>query len=161
MPDLKPIDLSSATAVDTLSGADASAAIDGDVYRTWEAPSGQASVVVDLGRIQTVSAIGNYPRIITRPQKSADPETYAKWREDHHSATIPTAFEVYTSVDGTTYEKQTDGIFRMFGGENIVTFAPTNARYVRLDLLSTVGKDAFPRIYENAKCSIGNLAVFA
>jgi len=160
-PDLTPIDLSSATAVDTLSGADASAAIDGDVYHTWEVPSGQASLVIDLGRVQTVSAIGNYPRIITRPLKSADPEAYARWREDHDSATIPTSFEVYTSVDGTTYEKQADGIFRMFGGENIVTFAPTNARFVRLDLLSTVGKDAFPRIYENANCSIGNLAVFA
>lgn len=159
-PDLTPIDLETATAVDLLTGADASAAIDGDVYHTWEAPTEKASVAVDLKGVRTVSAIGYYPRIITRPSKTADPEGYAQWREDRYSATLPTQFEVFTSVDGVNYEKQAEDISRMFGGENVVTFSPTSARYVRLDLHSTVGADAFPQIYGDAKCSIGNLAVF-
>ena len=62
--------------------------------------------------------------------------------------------------DGKTFDKQAEGIFRQFGCETIVTFTRTPARYVRLDILSTVGADALPHLYSNVKCSIGNLTVF-
>lgn len=159
-PTLTLMDLSAATAVDLLTGCDASAAIDGDVSHVWEAQTGKASIVIDLQDVHTVSALGNYPRIVARPSQSADPEAWATWREDDYTATMPTAFAIYTSPDGISYEKKSEGIFRMFGGENIVTFEPTRARYVRLDILSTVGADALPHLYGNAKCSIANLSIF-
>jgi len=160
-PTLTPVDMSRATAVDALTGCDASAAIDGDVTHTWEGQTGKASIVIDLHDVHEVTALGNYPRIVARPSKTEDPEAWAKWREDTDTATIPTAYAIYTSTDGVSYEKQTEGIFRTFGGENIVTFARTNARYVRLDILSTVGADALPHLYGDVKCSIGNLTVFS
>ncbi len=156
---LSAIDLSNATAVDILTGEDASAAIDGDVYNVWEGKNTKASIVIDMQQLHTVSAIGYYPRPVEKPPKT-QPELRTKWREDDYTATLPTAFAIYTSIDGTKYEKKADGIFRTFGGETVVTFENTQARYVRFDVLSTVGADSLPHLYGNAKCSIGNLLFF-
>lgn len=158
-PTLTPIDMSNATAVDILSGCDASAAISEDVYDVWEAKSGKASIVIDLQNIYTVSAISAYPRPVEKPPKS-EPQLRAKWKEDDYTSTIPTKFAVYTGIDGINYEKQTEGVFRIFGGENIVNFDQTQARYVRLDILSTVGADSVPSLYGNSKCSVANITVF-
>ena len=48
----------------------------------------------------------------------------------------------------------------MFGGENIFTFEPTKARYVRFDVLSTVGKDNVPKNYGESKVGIANITIF-
>ena len=58
------------------------------------------------------------------------------------------------------HHRITDGICRMFGGENIFTFEPTKAKYVRFDILSTVGHDAVPHLWGDAKCSVANLTLF-
>lgn len=159
-PCVIPVDMSSATAVDTLSGCDATAAIDGDVYNPWESKGKKASILIDLQKIQKVSAVGSYPRIVEKPSKVTDPEAWAKWREYDYTPSLPTAFTIYTSVDGNKYEKRTEGILRVFGGESIITFESAEARYVRFDILSTVGTDSLPHLYGEANCSVGNLTVY-
>ncbi len=159
-PDVKPIDMTKATAVDVLTGADASGAIDGDVYKPWEANSGKASIVIDLKEEKTLKALGIYPRMVVRPSKSKDYENWLVWREPDFASTLLTRFEIHTSVDGKTYEKRVESTCRMFGGENIITFDTTKARYVRFDILSTVGADAAPHLWGNAKCSVANLTLF-
>lgn len=155
-PSITPVDMSKATAIDILTGEDASAVIDGDVYNTWTARSEKASVLIDLKDEYNVCALGNYPRIINRVPRAENP----KWCEADYSSTIPTSFEIYTSVDGISFEKRAEGISRMFGGENVVTFEKTLARYVRFDVLSNVGCDSVPHRYGNAISAIGNLTVF-
>jgi hypothetical protein len=157
---LSPVDMSKATAVDLLTSDDAYTAIDGNVHNVWKAQSNQASILVDLQKTYSISALGIYPQIVAKPSKLKEPEAWAKWQEDEYTSTLPTSFEVYTSIDGKIYQKQSDGIFRIFGGENVIEFKRTSAKYVRLDILSTVGKDALPRLYGNAKCTVGNLTVF-
>ena len=159
-PELTPADMSRATAVDVLTGEDASAAIDGDVYTSWEAKSEKASIVVDLGEAKRIKALGVYPRMIVRPSKSREYDKWLVWREPDFASTLPTEFAIYASADGEDYEKCADGVLRMFGGENIFTFEPKTARYLRFDILSTVGRDATPHLYANAKCSVANLTVF-
>ena len=159
-PEITPIDMTGATAVDALTGDDAAGAIDGNVYEPWEARTGKASIVIDLGKECEIKALGLYPRMIVRPSKSREYEKWLVWREPDFSSTLPTSIAVYASVDGKTYEKCTDGICRMFGGENIFTFEPTKAKYVRFDILSTVGHDAVPHLWGDAKCSVANLTLF-
>jgi hypothetical protein len=159
-PDITPIDMSGTTATDILTGEDASGAIDGDVYTVWEAKGGKASIVIDLKEEKEVKALGLYPRMIVRPSKSNDYENWLVWREPDFASTLPTSIEIYASVDGENYEKCTDGTCRIFGGENIFTFDATKARYVRLDILSTVGSDAVPHLYPDVKCSVANLTLF-
>lgn len=159
-PELTPIDMTGVTAVDALTGDDASGAIDGNVYEPWEARTGKASIVIDLGKECEIKALGLYPRMIVRPSKSREYEKWLVWREPDFASTLPTSFEIYTSVDGNNYEKRTDGICRMFGGENIFTFEPTKAKYVRFDILSTVGHDAVPHLWGDAKCSVANITLF-
>jgi hypothetical protein len=159
-PKLTPIDLSEATAVDILTGADASGAIDGDVYTPWEAESGKASIVIDLKCEKEIKALGLYPRMVVRPSKSREYEKWLVWREPDFSSTLPTNIAIYASLDGEVYEKCTDGLCRMFGGENVFTFEPTKARYLRFDILSTVGHDATPHLFGDAKCSVANLTLF-
>lgn len=159
-PELTPIDISGADAVDILTGDDASGAIDGDVYTPWEAKGEKASILIDLKEEKEIKALGLYPRMIVRPSKSREYEKWLVWREPDFASTLPTDIAIYASVDGKTFEKCADGSCRMFGGENIFTFEPTKARYVRFDILSTVGRDAAPHLYGNAKCSVANLTLF-
>lgn len=159
-PMLTPVDLQNATAVDILTGCDASAAINGDVYDLWEAQSGRASIVIDMKDVHTLRAVGNYPRILAKPSRLREPELWKDWREDEFTSSIPTDYAVYTSLDGKNYQKQSAGVFRMFGGETLVTFEPTKARYVRFDVLSTVGNSSLPHLYGNAKCTVANITLF-
>lgn len=159
-PDITPIDMTGVTAFDVLNGEDASAAIDGDVYTPWEAKTGKASIVIDLKTEKAIKALGLYPRMIVRPSKSREYEKWLVWREPDFASTLPTNIEIYASLDGENYEKCTDGLCRMFGGENIFTFDTVRARYVRFDILSTVGRDAAPQLWGDAKCSVANLTLF-
>ena len=159
-PDITPIDMTGATAFDILNGEDAQGAINGDVYTPWEAKTGKASIVISLKEEKEIKALGLYPRMIVRPSKSTEYEKWLVWREPDFASTLPTSIEIYSSVDGEHYQKCTDAICRIFGGENVFTFDTTRARYVRLDILSTVGHDAVPHLYPNAKCSVANITLF-
>lgn len=158
--ELKPIDLKNATAIDVLTNDDASVLIDGNVYNSWEVQSGKASVVIDLKEVREVCALGCYPRVVIRPSRKNNPEAAKNWRESDYTSAMPSEYEIYTSVDGKNYEKKTDGVIRVFGRENIIEFEKTSARYVRFDVLSTVGDSTVPKTYGNSKCALGNLALF-
>lgn len=159
-PKLTPIDLGDAAVTDALTGEDASAATDGNVYNPWEGQSGKASILIDMKQAKKVSAVGFYPLIVEKPSRKKDPEAWAVWREDQYTPKLPTEFAIYTSTDGKDFHKKTDGILRVFGGETIVEFETTSARYVRVDVLSTVGADSLPHLYGNAKCTVGNVSLF-
>ena len=49
---------------------------------------------------------------------------------------------------------------RVFADENIIYFPKTEARYVRFDVLTTVGKYSENPDYSNANVAIGNLTIF-
>ena len=65
-----------------------------------------------MQQLHTVSAIGYYPRPVEKPPKT-QPELRTKWREDDYTATLPTAFAIYTSIDGTKYEKKQTVFFAL------------------------------------------------
>ena len=73
---------------------------------------------------------------------------------------IPCRIAIYTSADGVHFEKRTDACCRVFADEEIYRFAPTKARFVRFDLLETVGSFSGNPDYLDAKAAIGNLTIF-
>ena len=52
-------------------------------------------------------------------------------------------YRISVSNDGETFTQVARGVFRSFGGEEIVRFAPCTARFLRLEILSTCGKASF------------------
>ena len=154
---LTPVSVDGFTVIDTVSGKDAAVAIDGDPANTWIAEGETASLVVDMQSEYEISAVGLYPRIINRVLPSVDPKRSAL----PFMASLATEYALSVSLDGEHYKTCAKGICRVFGAENIISFPKCRARYMRLDLLSTVGRDLAPRGFEGEKLAIGNLSIFA
>lgn len=155
-PDVAPIDMSRCTAVELVSGADASAVIDGDPENTWEADNDAPSILIDMKEELEISAVGNYNRILDRKKIEVNLTKFSYL----FTAGIPTDIEVWTSLDGKNFEKRARAKNRAFSGEQIITFERIRARYLRFDVLSTVGNDNVPKNYGGTNVGIGNIAIF-
>ena len=53
-----------------------------------------------------------------------------------------------------------DATVRIFGNEQIYPFPPVKAKYVKFDVLSTVGTDSYEKKYSHGNVCIGNLTLF-
>ncbi len=155
-PEITPIDMSGASALDLLTGEDAATVIDGDPDNFWASKSNEACLVIDLKEQRVISALGYYVRRVIR---STSPIDISK-ESMKITAGFPTRVRISTSVDGVDYTEATVVNCRIFSGEQIITFDKTNARYLKFEVLSTVGKDNVPKPYEMTNISIGNLAIF-
>ena len=155
-PDLCEIDLTGATATDILTGNDAARLINRDVNDFWEADSNEACVVIDLKQEQKISALGNYPRRVTRESSPYDLSKFST----RITAGFPTKIRISTSLDGNDYTVCAEELCRVFGDEQIITFDTISARYVKFEVLSTVGKDNAPKPYADTHITIGNISLF-
>lgn len=155
-PDITPIDMSDASAVDILTGNDASVIIDGDPNNYWESESNKACIVIDLAKTCEISALGNYFRRVLRETSPFD--------LTHFSTKItggfPTRVRISTSIDGNNYTVVAETNCRAFSGEQIITFDKVFARYVKFEVLSTVGLDTVPKPYADTNITIGNISLF-
>ena len=154
--ELTPIDMSRATAVDILTGYDASAAIDGNANNHWDAFYDKASIVIDLKDDREICALGHYVRRVTRESSPFDLSKFST----KITAGFPTKLRVSTSTDGVSYTAKAEVTCRIFSGEQMIPFEKTTARYVKFEILSTVGTDTLPKNYGGTKTSIGNISLF-
>ena len=131
--DLRPVDPTNFKAIDG-EGRDASVLVDGDTLTSYTADGTSFTVTIDMGEKLRVQALGNYAALIDIN------EIRAKGiKSDCVEAAFPVDYRIATSVDGKNYTTVGEGIFRAFAGEEIVRFDPTDARFVRLEILSTTG----------------------
>lgn len=151
---LVPLSKDGCTAVDVKSGKDASVVINNNPYDPWFAEGATCSVLIDLQEPKKIAALGHYPRIFDKIFKRLGIDTRDM------IAQFPSRYEIHTSMDGVTFEKQAEGRFLVFGGEEIIRFPEHSARYVRLDVLSTTGLESARKIYADAKVAISELTVF-
>ena len=151
---LQPIDAKDFTAVETVSGKDASVAINGDPLDTFHADQKTASVLIDMKNEKSISAVGLVSPYVLRIKVGDHYET------SEPIESIPCRIAIYTSADGVHFEKRTDACCRIFADEEIYRFAPTKARFVRFDILETVGSFSGNPDYLDAKAAIGNLTIF-
>ncbi len=154
LPEVRPLAMQGFTATEKESGADASLSINGDPFAAYHAESKTPSILIDMKESKRVSALGLFPPYVLRTRV-----------DDHYELSepiesIPAEIEIYTSADGITFEKKAYAYCRVFADENIIRFDPTDARYVRFDVLTTVGAYSGKAEYADAKAAIGNLTVF-
>ena len=69
-------------------------------------------------------------------------------------------YRISTSLDGFNFTTVKEGCIRIFGSEEILSFPTTLARFIRFEILSTVGARSGQDIFKNAKPSIAELTVF-
>jgi hypothetical protein len=141
---------------DILTGNDAARLINRDVNDFWEADSNEACVIIDLKEEQKISALGNYPRRVTRESSPYDLTKFST----RITAGFPTKIRVSASLDGNDYTVCAEAICRVFGDEQIITFNTVTARYIKFEVLSTVGKDNVPKPYADTHITIGNISLF-
>lgn len=150
---ITPISSEKFTAYDRISGKDARSVIDGDLNNFWLGDTASASIVIDMGEMKRISALGFCQRIVVHNLKD-------DWSSSDYTQSFAFEYEIYTSVDGEKFEKCRSGVLRTFGSEEIIELPKTEARYVVFEVKSTVGSYSGFKKYENAPVSIGNIAVF-
>lgn len=153
--DLLPLNMSGAIATDLSSGARVPCVIDGRDATPYYSESKTPSILIDLGSATEIAALGHLPTRVVRPEVN-----WRTWKASDTMITLPVHFTVSVSEDGQTFNEVANGVCRVFGDENIIRFAPTTARYVRFDVLDTVGANSHNKRIADAHASIGNLAIF-
>ena len=152
--DLAPIDSSKFKAVDGL-GRNASVLVDGDTMTTYVADGSEFTVTVDMGEKKCIKALGNYAALVDVMELRAK-----GLKSDYAEASLPVDYRISTSLDGENFTTAREGLFRAFAGEEIVRFNPTDARYVRLDVLSTTGKRSGRAAFVNAPAKMALITLF-
>ena len=156
--ELYPIAFSEgACARELISGRDASAVIDGSPDTVFVADSTKASILIDLTREVTFEGLGYLPEFVSREIRK---QSSSPWASTDFTAGMPAEFEIYASKDGEDFVKLSDGVFRTVGGENIIRFDKTSARYVRVDIKSNIGEMLNPICYGSRKTSLCNFTLF-
>lgn len=152
---LKAIDKAKFSAVDENKGTDASVIINGNPKDVWEANDKTASIVIDMKEEKVISAVGHYaPPVFRFELMEAGIPIETKVTE------FACEYRISTSCDGKEYSEIKSGYVRAFGGEDVLPFEPTVARYVRFEVLSTVGKDTERAEFANAEVKISELSIF-
>lgn len=153
--DLKPIDKKLFKIEDAKFGTDASMLIDDDTYTVWTSQDTTCELVIDMGEIRSVSGLGNYA-VGLDSVRGADMGVIM----GHRESVFPLEYVISLSTDGKNFGKVAEGLFRTFAGEEIVRFEKTNARYVKLSVLSTTGKRLGREPYQNNPMKIAELSLF-
>lgn len=148
------MDKSGCTATDETTGLDASLLLCDDPSMVWTSEQGRASILIDMKEIRTIAGFSHYPFPVTRELLKGS-STPAKLAE------FPSEYRVSVSTDGKTFSEWDHGVFRIFGGEEIIPHEECEARYVRLEILSTVGCASGLTAYKAAPLTIGEITIYA
>ena len=150
-----PISKAGFTAVDTASGRDAAKLINDDPADPWISEGTACSILIDMQEEKAVSALGHYPRILELVKlRQAGIDVQDKTSE------FPSGYRLSTSCDGKAFTCRAEGLFRVFGGEELIRFEPHTARYIKLEILTTCGAASGRARFRGAKITIGELTVY-
>ncbi len=153
--DLVPFDKTAFTCKDEISGEDASVLINSNPETVWKTENPTCSILIDMQEEKELCALSHYAERLGHKSIKAEglipPDKFCRF---------PSVFRIYASVDGENFELCEEGIFRVFGGEEIIRFAPRKARYVRLDVVATVGKNSNRKAFADAGVVMAEISVF-
>ena len=154
-PELTPLSNETITATDLVSGTEVPVLLNNNPGEWWDSEHPTAKIVLDLHEIQPIRAVGHCPPHIVmsdfREKGINATEMFARFADE---------YEISTSVDGRNYTFQTNGRIRVHGGETVIPFPETEARYVKFAVRSTVGKNCGYPQYSEANLSLGEISVF-
>lgn len=153
--DLAPLDKTGFTAVDEETGESASILLCDDPYRPWTAKGETCSILIDMKEEKEICALGHYPPILVGKQMKQVGIEPKYWL-----AEFPCHYVISTSSDGEVFTPRAKGCFRMCGVEELVRFEVCSARYIRLEILSTIGKNSHRKEFISAPVSMAELTPF-
>lgn len=151
---LVPLDKTGFTAYDAQRGCPAPELVCDDPLTVWDAGAPTATVTVDMGAVHTVCAVGH----TAPPMHGVDPGAGDAIRDAAMSFALE--YSIDAGTDGKEYTPCRRGIIRNFGGEELLTFAPVRARYIRFAVTGTVGRAVGGGCFDDAPVRIGELSVF-
>lgn len=156
---LIPLEKDGFTAVDETSSADASRLLNDDPKDTWFSEGITCSILIDMQNETQIAGLGHYPRILEPEMLTREgmPTVDAMAYAVSH---FPYAYRISTSCDGKRFTEKVSGVFRIFGGEDIIRFAQHPARFIRLEILSTVGANSERKEYRDANVAMAELTVY-
>lgn len=147
----KPVDKTCFTARELLSDTDASVIINDDPLTPWESEIGEAEILIDMKEEKDISALGHYPYRLIRSAGVDSTLIVASFAGE---------YEVSVSKDGKSFKKAAEGAIRVYGGEVIIRFDRTKARYLKFKVKSNIGKMIGYDRYQGLGLKIGELTVF-
>lgn len=151
----KPLGIKHHTAYDELSGKSAGEILTTNIEEVFRAEGEEASIIIDLMNPKYVDGIGHYPEFFDR-----DTMKQQCLMPGFKYASFPSRYRVSTSLDGVHYTKVAEGRIRIFGSEEMICFPEHIARFVRFEILSTVGKESKKPLFRSAHPSVAILTVF-
>ncbi|MBR2930314.1 MAG: hypothetical protein IKC32_03690 [Clostridia bacterium] len=152
-PMLTPVDMTGFTA--TADGKDALELIDGDPLNSFTSDRRTPRIVIDMKASRRISAIGYYPHQIYRSLDKGP-----GWLTADETPSLLSKYNIYLSADGESYSLVKQVNCRILGEENIERFAPTEARYIMLEVTETVGMNSRRKEHIDKCARIGNISVF-
>lgn len=148
-PKLRAIDKKGMQVFDRVSGAEVPVVINDNPLDHWQSEYTTADLIFDLGKETKICAVSHFPKwmeALKIREEGLLPKDKVK--------AFPSMYRVSVSADGGSWERVAFGHFRIFGWEETIRFAQRNARYLRLEILSTVGKE-----WERPKFADSTLAI--
>lgn len=150
-PKLEPIPKAGFTAHDLVTDTDASVLVNDNPYEIYESTATTADIVIDMKQARRVSALGHYTPILAQANDKKDRVILASFAAE---------YEILTSLDGSEYTSVCDGFVRTYGGEVLLHFPETTARYLRFKVKSTAGAVSEYPQFIDAKLTIAELTPF-
>ena len=150
-----PLNKKDFRAVEEGSGADASVLLNDDPEAAWTSGGASCSIRIDMGAVQEAAGLGVYHPLLEAGKLKAagipSPEALSH---------LAYEYRVSTSTDGETFTEKASGVFRIFGAESVIRFTRHDARFLRLEILSTVGANSCLAAYREANIAVAELTVF-
>jgi len=154
-----PIEKKDIVCTEEKSGADASAVTNDDPTIPWHFEDTTASLLFDLGKEEKVTAFSFYPKFLTWTELKENNPLELK-KDDLPRSRLkeyPSKYRLWASKDGKDFTRVSEGLFRNFGFEEPIRFERTNARYMRLEILETVGRAWQREELADANITIGEI----
>jgi len=153
---LNPIDKTAFTAWDEESNCDASVLLNDDPAQPYFAGTPTCSILIDMGKPRKISALGHYPTMMDIKAISAAGE-----KASVRVSQFPVRYRLETGLTQDEMAVRSEGRFRVFGEEELIRFPEHEARYVRLRILSTAGKECGRVNYQDCEVSMAELTLYS
>lgn len=156
---LVPLENKDFSVLDELHGSDADALIDGDPTKAWDSMDTTASVIIDTKKIHTVCGVSHYAPTFYHVDRNVPGFSKSVFLANAVSEFV-SQYRISVSCDGEHFTECKSGTIRNYGGEEILSFPSVEARYVKFEALSTVGKETGSLILGKKHVKIGELSIF-
>ena len=150
-----PIAKADMTALEETFGQNAAVLLNENPEQPFLSDSSVCSILLDMGKVQAVTALGVYHIML-----DAKALRVIGVQIPERLAELPVRYQLETGLTLDAMQQQAEGLFRVFGGEELISFRQHQARFVRLRILSNVGTECGRPKYKNCRVRIAELTPY-